>query len=101
MASIRSTCWAATHSQQGQTVDDRLLAVVPAIEHGADRFDKGAVTGATLIALGTGLGSAKSTDGAEIHLPILRTARIPAQCAGMHKSCLFHHRPSTMLVRRS
>jgi hypothetical protein len=86
---------AVAFGQQGQTFNDRLLGVVPAIEHGSDRFDKGAMTGTTLIALGAGLGSAKPTDVAEIQLPIISTVWIPAERAGMYKSCLFHHRPST------
>jgi len=85
---------AVAFGQQGQTFNDHLLAVVPAIEDGSDRFDKGAITGATLIALGTGLGSAKPADVAAIHLPIISTARIPAERAGMRKGWSFHDRPS-------
>ena len=79
----------------------KLLAVVPAIEDGPDRFDKGAVTSATLIALGAGLGPAKPAHVAEIQLPIIATARIPAERAGMHERGLFHHYPSSLLVQRS
>ena len=77
------------------------MSVVAAIEHGSDRFDKGTVTGATLIALGASLGSAKPADVALIHLSIISTARIPAERAGMHEGGLFHHRPSSLLVQRS
>ncbi len=92
---------AIAFGEQSQTFNDRLLGVMPAIEHGSDRFDKGAVTGATLIALGAGLGMAKPADVALIHLPIIITAWIPAECAGMHESGLFHYRPSSQLVQRS
>src|SRR5262249_29555471 len=67
--------------------------VMPTIEDGPDRFDEGAITGATLIALRPRLGAAKPADVALIHLPIIRTVRIPAECAGMHKSSWFHDCP--------
>jgi hypothetical protein len=50
--------------------------------------------------LGTGLGSAKPADVAEIYLPIVSTVRIPAERAGMHKGWLFHD-ALHMLVCRS
>src|SRR5207247_11040192 len=98
---MRSTCWAARRSQdgfffhaldpmdggqavafgqQGQTFNDRLLGVVPAIEHGSDRLDKGAVTSATLIAMGTYLGYATPTAVRELDLTIIDTVWIPADC---------------------
>jgi hypothetical protein len=80
--------------QQGQTFQDGILGMMPAIEHGSNRFDKGAVAGVTLIALRARLGSAKPANVAKRHLPIIRTARIPAERAGMHEGCLFHYRPS-------
>src|SRR5437773_490634 len=92
---------AVAFGEQGQTFNDRLLGVVAAIEHGSNRFDKGAVTGATLIALGAGLGMAKPADVTLIHLSIISTARIPAERAGMHEGGLFHHRSSSLLVHRS
>jgi hypothetical protein len=92
---------AVPFGEQRQTFNDRLLGVMPAIEHGSDRFDKGAVTGATLIALGAGLGMAKPADVAVSDLPIISTARIPAERAGMHEGGLFHYRPSSLLVHRS
>ena len=92
---------AVPFGQQSQTFNDRLLGVVAAIEHGSDRFDKGTVTGATLLALGAGVGSAKPAEVALIHLSIISTARIPAECAWMHEGGVFHHRPSSLVVWRS
>src|SRR6266487_1949178 len=85
---------AIAFGQQGQTFQDRRLRVMPTIEDGPDRFDKGAVTGATLIALGPSLRATKPADVALIDFTIISTVWIPAECAGMHKICLFHCRPS-------
>src|SRR5262249_15361554 len=88
-------CQTVAFGQQSQAFNDGFLSVMSAIEHGADRLDKGAVTGTTLLALGTGLGSTKPAHVTLIHFSIITTAWIPAERAGMHKGYLFHHRPST------
>jgi hypothetical protein len=79
--------------QQGQTFQDGILGMMPTIEDGPDRFNKGFATCATLIALGSGLGTPKPTDIAVIHLAVGSTARIPAEGAGMHQLCMVHHLP--------
>jgi hypothetical protein len=76
--------------QQGQAFQDGVLGVMPTIEDGSDRFNKGAATCATLMALGAGLCAAKPTDVAAIHETIIGTIRIPAKRAGMYETALFH-----------
>lgn len=65
--------------QHRETLDDRFLVVLLAVEDRSLGFRDGFSTGTTLPSLAAFLGSAKFADIARVHTPVIRAGLIPAE----------------------